>query len=101
MTDPHRKRVCVGAAIALTVLVDGEVRGTWVITRRRSAATLTVELFDRLSGNDRIALAEEGMRLLTFAAAEADDHDLRIIPAREAERPPREAERDSPPKPRR
>jgi Winged helix DNA-binding domain len=29
MSDDYRKRVCVGAMVAATVLVDGTVSGTW------------------------------------------------------------------------
>jgi hypothetical protein len=65
-----------------TVLVDGLMRGTWKITRSAGgtggAATLTVEPYDRLSAPDRAAVAEEGARLLGFAAADADDHDIRM-----------------------
>ena len=46
-----------------TVLVDGFVRGTWKITRRPGAATLTVTPFERFSKQDTAALAREGKRL--------------------------------------
>ena len=61
-----------------TVLVDGFWRGTWAITREGACAVLTVEPFARLSNQDRAVLAEEGMRLLEFAAADADGHDVRF-----------------------
>lgn len=76
LSDDYRKRVCVGAMVAATVLVDGTVRGTWKLrwdkARRTERATLTVELFERLPRADRDAVAEEADRLLAFAAATSD-----------------------------
>jgi hypothetical protein len=68
-----------GAACG-TVLVDGYFQGTWKITRQRGAATLRVEPFATLSAQDCAALAEEGARLLAFAAADASAHDVQVIP---------------------
>jgi len=52
-------------------LVDGFVRGTWQIARAGGSATLTVAPFESLADRDRDALAEEGARLLAFAAHDA------------------------------
>jgi Winged helix DNA-binding domain len=57
-----------------TLLVDGTVRATWTIRRRGAAATLQVEPFDRLAGREPIR--EEAARLLRFAAADAQEHDV-------------------------
>ncbi|MDP9328670.1 MAG: winged helix DNA-binding domain-containing protein [Actinomycetota bacterium] len=78
----HRSRVIAddhrAAGIGKpTVLVDGFVRATWTITRDRGAATLVVEPLGRLSKQDRAAVAEEGARLLAFAAPDAA-HDIRF-----------------------
>jgi hypothetical protein len=55
-----------------TVLVDGFVHAIWALTiSDRGAATLTVEPLGRLSKADRAAIAEEGARLLAFAAPDA------------------------------
>ena len=62
-----------------TVLVDGFVAGMWRITRSRGAATLTVELFAKVSAADRDAVTTEGERLLHFAAP-GDDHEIRFAP---------------------
>ena len=62
-----------------TVLVDGMVAGTWTIERARGSATLVVTPFGPLSGADREAVEDEGSALLAFAAAEADDHDVRVL----------------------
>jgi hypothetical protein len=50
------------------LLVDGLLRGTWKLTRDRGAATLSIELGDKLSKAERAAVADEGARLLDFAA---------------------------------
>ncbi|HEU5472410.1 MAG TPA: winged helix DNA-binding domain-containing protein [Actinophytocola sp.] len=50
------------------LLVDGVTRGEWRITRAGGTATLAVRPFDPLSGADGAAVAEEGARLLAFAA---------------------------------
>jgi hypothetical protein len=72
MPDEYRKRICVGALIAPTVLVDGTVRGSWKLRWSRDRATLTVELFERLSTTDHGDVEAEATRLLEFAAPELD-----------------------------
>ncbi|MDD9369260.1 MAG: winged helix DNA-binding domain-containing protein, partial [Acidimicrobiales bacterium] len=61
-----------------TVLVDGMVAGIWSIERATGAATLTVTPFGPWSGADRAAVEDEGAALLAFAA-EAHDHDVRVL----------------------
>jgi hypothetical protein len=61
------------------LLVDGYYRATWRITRRDGTATLTVDMFDRLSPRDSAEVTEEGMRLLAFAAGDTDDHVVRLL----------------------
>ena len=55
-----------------TLLADGLFSATWRITRQAGAATLHVEPFGPLP--DRDPVAEEGTRLLEFAAADAGRH---------------------------
>jgi hypothetical protein len=62
-----------------TLLVDGFVQATWTINRTRDAAMLTIEPLRPLTKSDRLAVSEEGERLLTFAAAESAKRDVRII----------------------
>ena len=64
-----------------TVLVDGMVAGTWSIERAKAAATLVVAPFGPLSRADRGAVADEGAALLAFGAADARDHDVRVLDA--------------------
>ncbi len=52
------------------MLVDGSVAAIWRLVRERGAVTLRIEPFGRLRKTDRDAVAEEGERLLAFAAPE-------------------------------
>lgn len=81
ITEEHRRAVfTINGIIRATILVDGVVRGRWTITREAGTATLVVQPFAELTRADRSALTEEGARLLAFAAAEADSHDIRFAP---------------------
>jgi hypothetical protein len=78
LSDEHRGLVVGGLA---AVLVDGFARAVWSIARDGGTATLVVEaLGDPLPDADRAAVAEEGARLLAFAAADAAGHDVRFAP---------------------
>jgi len=70
----YRRVIFIG-----TLLNDGYVQGTWTIKRQRETATLTIEPLRRLTATDRKAVAEEGERLLDFAASEATKREVRII----------------------
>jgi len=60
-----------------TVLVNGVVQATWTV-KRGDTATLTIEPLRRLSRADRLAVSEEGERLLRFVAGDSADRDVRI-----------------------
>jgi hypothetical protein len=60
------------------VLIDGVVAGTWAIERDGDAATLVVDPAVHLSTAERDALADEGARLLGFAASDAAELDVRL-----------------------
>jgi DNA glycosylase AlkZ-like len=62
-----------------TVLVDGFWQATWKITREKGAALLRVEPFTRLAPGQAAAVAEEGARLLAFAAADAGARDVHVV----------------------
>ncbi|MBC6457411.1 winged helix DNA-binding domain-containing protein [Actinomadura sp. HBU206391] len=78
MTEEHRRRVISGSLVRATVLVDGFVRGVWALERGRRTATLVIEPFEPLSHGDLAAVADEGTRLLAFAAADTAAHDVRF-----------------------
>jgi len=69
-----------------TFLIDGFVAGIWTIKRERRAATVAVSSFKPLRKSVRAGLADEGERLLTFAAADAVKRDIHFEVA--APRPP-------------
>jgi hypothetical protein len=83
--NPDRRSVPLfpgnGAQLG-TFLLDGLHRGHWRI--RRSAggdrADLELEPFARLRPAEVAELTTEGLDLLRFAAAEATDHDVRVLP---------------------
>ena len=60
-----------------TFLIDGFVAGTWRLIPGRRLTTLEISPLDELERADRAALAEEGIRLLSFLAARAE-HDVRL-----------------------
>ena len=70
-----------------TLLVDGFVQATWAVKRTRDAAVLTIEPLRRLTKSERVAVGEEGERLLNFVAGDAEGQDVRITPV--ATSPPR------------
>jgi hypothetical protein len=78
MTDGVRRRVCDGAVVEPTVLVDGQVAAVWKLRRDGDRAVVEVEPLGRLAGPEREAVAAEGLRLLRFAATDAADHDVRV-----------------------
>jgi hypothetical protein len=79
LDDDARKRIfTVNGIFPGIVLVDGFVGGTWKLARERAAATLTIEPFAPLAAADRAALEEEGLRMLAFAAAEVQAHEVRF-----------------------
>jgi hypothetical protein len=60
-----------------TFLIDGFVLGSWRVIRGRTVVTLELTPFAHIAREDRVALAEEGMRLLTFLTAD-DGDDVRV-----------------------
>jgi Winged helix DNA-binding domain len=77
IADEHRRRIAASnGMVPGMVLLDGFVRGTWRLTRRRRSATLTLQPFDRWSARDRSAASDEAAGLLAFVAAEADSVDV-------------------------
>ncbi len=77
ISDEHR-RTLMGDPFMRGVLLDGFVYGTWKVGTEGGKATLEIEPFEPLSGRDRDALAEEGARLLAFAAPDAGATEVRF-----------------------
>lgn len=77
VADEHRKSLFKDPQMR-GVLLDGFARGTWKIERSPGKASLEIEPFEPLPERDRSALAEEGARLLAFAAPE-DTRDIRFV----------------------
>lgn len=72
IADENRSKVYLpGLRVAATILVDGFVRGAWKIEKIKTAATLVIEPFARLTKSERAALSEEGERLVRFVEATA------------------------------
>jgi hypothetical protein len=81
LSEPSRQRMFSRNGIFPgTVLVNGFVLGIWKITRSRAATVLTIELFQPLAPRERDAVADEGGRLLAFAAPDGQARDIRFGP---------------------
>jgi hypothetical protein len=79
VADEYRSKVYLpGLRVAATILVDGFVRGAWKVEKTKTAATLVIEPFDKLTKRDRAALTEEGERLVRFVEATAKSFEVRI-----------------------
>lgn len=72
----YRQRVIHDRSAKGRVLVDGFIAGFWSIKREGDEATLLIEPFESVSEPDRAALTDEGTRLLTFAAADAETQEI-------------------------
>ncbi|MER7114628.1 winged helix DNA-binding domain-containing protein [Saccharomonospora azurea] len=66
MTDEVRQRVCHGAAVAATVLLDGTVAASWTRTSTSGTAGIDLCPFRALTGTQRSAVESEALRLLAF-----------------------------------
>jgi hypothetical protein len=75
IADDDRARIFTKGAL----LVDGFVAGTWKIERTRDSAVLLVEQFRRLRKEEKVEVAEEGARLLSFAAEGRDPRSVRFV----------------------
>ena len=79
MTEETRRQVCVGDAVAATVLADGTVAATWSTSRTHDAVVLSVQPLRPLSSADRAAVEAEGGHLLTFTNPDAAHRDVRVL----------------------
>jgi len=86
--DSRRAGYVEGANVG-SVLIDGFVGATWTLKREPKAATLRIVLLDRLPTRERVAVEDEGTRLLTFVAGEATAREVTIDEASAQPRPSR------------
>jgi hypothetical protein len=79
IADEYRSKVYLpGLRVAATILVDGFARGAWKIEKAKTAATLVIEPFDKLTKKDRAALTEEGDRLVRFVEPKAKSFEVKF-----------------------
>ncbi|WP_411080831.1 winged helix DNA-binding domain-containing protein [Streptomyces sp. cmx-18-6] len=77
LTEEQRGHVFTrNGLIRPTFLVDGRVAGMWSVDRERGAARLVLRPFAPLARTVREELAEEGGRLLSFAAADSTSAEV-------------------------
>ncbi|MBI1850036.1 MAG: AlkZ family DNA glycosylase [Planctomycetes bacterium] len=73
----HRPKVFLpGLRVRSTILVDGLVAAAWAVTRKKSAATLTIEPFAPLPKKTKDEIAAEGERLLQFVEPDASERQI-------------------------
>jgi hypothetical protein len=63
------------------LLVDGFVRGSWIVRRTRVKATLEIEQFASISRTERPAIVEEAERLVRFVAGSDRATNIRFVRA--------------------
>jgi hypothetical protein len=79
--DEDRKRLAADWVVGVGgVLVDGFLRGTWRIERTDGAATLVIRPVVKLTKRDVATVTTEGRRLLAFAATDAVEPSVRMVP---------------------
>lgn len=77
IADEHRAAVVTKNGMVLpTILVDGQVAGTWKMARTGKKATLSVSPFSPLSTAIRSELAAESESLMRFLEPDATQYDL-------------------------
>ncbi|WP_433163967.1 winged helix DNA-binding domain-containing protein [Kribbella sp. CA-247076] len=82
MIDPIRRQVCVGDAVAATVLHDGTVAAIWTTSVAEDTTVLTVRPLRPLP--DRDAIEAEATRLLTFMSA-TDRNRVEFLPLEDSD----------------
>ena len=82
ISDAHRQRLSAtdDGRLPSAVLLDGFMAGVWKIVRAKGAATLRIQPYRPFTADEREALADEGARLLAFAAADAPSHSSSLRP---------------------
>jgi hypothetical protein len=78
LTREAQQAIWTKNGLLATALVDGTVAASWKILRERKRATLMVDPVRRIAKSDRVALVEEGLRLLAFTDPEIVERDVRF-----------------------
>jgi hypothetical protein len=79
LSEAHRKMLFRTAALLEgTVLIDGYVGAKWKIVQERGRAVLSVEAFATMHKRKRVAISDEGARLLAFALPAAEFQEIRF-----------------------
>ncbi len=79
LAETQKPRMLGGGGLLMgSVLVDGFVAGRWRLDRKQQLATLSIDLFEKAARRERLALEEEGQRLLAFAAGDSVTRDVRF-----------------------
>ncbi len=76
--DPKRVGYLEGANFG-SVLIDGFVGATWTVKRSPKTATMRIAFLDRLPKRERVAVEDEGVRLLGFIAADAKSREVSLV----------------------
>jgi len=76
LTREAQEAIWTKNGLLATALVDGTVAASWKIQRERKRATLLVDPVRRITKSDRVALVEEGQRLLAFTDPEIAERDV-------------------------
>jgi hypothetical protein len=76
--EDRRRMTAMVGPMTSALLVDGFVRAGWRIDRDGQRATLSINLYRRLSRAERRAVEEEGGKLLAFLAADAPKRAVRF-----------------------
>jgi len=79
--DPKRLGYMAGVNFG-SILIDGFVRATWTVKRGPKTATLRIALLERLPKRERVAVEDEGARLLGFVGADASAREVVVIERR-------------------
>ena len=74
----YKKQVIFSAEVWTTFLVDGFVAGRYRLNATRKDAVLELQPFKPLKKSDKVALAEEGEKLVRFYYADAKAYGVRV-----------------------
>jgi hypothetical protein len=78
ITDQHKKLVFKPKAgdIAATVLIDGQIAGTWRHTRKRHALAVAIKPFGKMAKDDLVEVEQQARELSQYMRAEELDFSV-------------------------